>query len=87
MIRIQPHVTASFVMFGSLIEPLNQIVTATIQVNHYQGKRSDYFRDEIRVLAIRDDFPAKGFVEVIIPYSKPISIARSVWQTESGNPN
>jgi len=69
----------SFEMFGSLIDPINQLVTATIQLNRFEGKRSDLIKDEIplhylrsdfRQGASRGDFPAKGFVEVIVPLSK-----------------
>ena len=70
---------SSFEMFGSLIDPINQLVAATIQLNRFEGKRSDLIKDEIpldylrsnfRHGASRGDFPAKGFVEVIAPLSK-----------------
>jgi hypothetical protein len=67
-------------MFGSLIDPFNQLVAATIQLNRFEGKRSDPLRDEIPLYYLRSDFPyygesrrdfpAKGFVEVIVPLSK-----------------
>ena len=60
----------SFEMFGTLIDPMNQIVTATLQFKRYEGKRSDLFRDEIPFHEIREHFPALGFVDVIIPLSK-----------------
>src|SRR5262245_25559473 len=60
----------SFEMFGSLIDPINQLVTVTIQFKLYTGKRSDQIRDEIPLYELRGDFLAKGFVEVIIPLSK-----------------
>jgi hypothetical protein len=69
----------SFEMYGSLIDPINQLVTATIQLNRFEGKRSDYLRDELPLYYIRSDFPsheergnfpAKGFIEVIVPLSK-----------------
>ena len=37
----------SFEMFGALIDPINQLVTATIQFKRYKGKRSDPLKDEI----------------------------------------
>src|SRR5262245_21651935 len=37
----------SFEMFGSLIDPINQLVAATIQLNRFEGKRSDLLKDEI----------------------------------------
>src|SRR5262245_11093922 len=69
----------SFEMFGSLIDPINQLVAATIQLNRFEGKRSDLLKDEIPLYYLRSDFPshesrgdfpAKGFVEVIVPLSK-----------------
>jgi hypothetical protein len=60
----------SFEMFGALIDPINQLVTATIQFKRYNGKRSDPLKDEIPPYELREDFLAKGFVEVIGPLSK-----------------
>ncbi|MCI0663288.1 MAG: hypothetical protein L0220_19660 [Acidobacteria bacterium] len=60
----------SFEMFGALIDPINQIVTATLQFKRYDGKRSDLIRDEIPFHEIRGNFPARGFVDVIISLSK-----------------
>jgi hypothetical protein len=69
----------SFEMFGSLIDPINQLVAATIQLNRFEGKRSDALKDDIPLYYLRSDFPhhesrgdfpAKGFVEVIVPLSK-----------------
>jgi hypothetical protein len=69
----------SFELFGSLIDPINQLVAATIQLNRFEGKRSDALKDDIPLYYLRSDFPshecrgdfpAKGFVEVIGPLSK-----------------
>jgi hypothetical protein len=67
----------SFEMYGSLIDPINQIVTVSIQYQRFAGKRSDQIRDEIPLLRdeiplpeIRENFFVKGFVEVIVPLSK-----------------
>jgi hypothetical protein len=69
----------SFELFGSLIDPINQLVAATIQLNRFEGKRSDLLKDEMPLYYLRSDFPshesrgdfpAKGFVEVIVPLSK-----------------
>jgi len=69
----------SFELFGSLIDPINQLVAATIQLNRFEGKRSDALKDDIPLYYLRSDFPshesrgdfpAKGFVEVIVPLSK-----------------
>jgi hypothetical protein len=69
----------SFEMFGSLIDPINQLVTATIQTKRFEGKRSDLQRDEMPLDYLRPnsppheargEFPVKGFVEVIAPLSK-----------------
>jgi hypothetical protein len=61
----------SFEMYGSLIDPINQIVTAAIQFHRFEAKRSDHIRDEIPLPEIRGGgFPAKGFAEVIVPLSK-----------------
>ena len=68
-----------FEMFGSLIDPINQLVTATIQFKRFEGKRSDTLKDEIPLDYLRPglpphqdraDFPVKGFVDVIVPFSK-----------------
>src|SRR4030095_13372291 len=60
----------SFEMFGALIDPINQLLTATIHFKRYNGKRSDPLKDEIPPYELREDFLAKGFVEVIVPLSK-----------------
>jgi hypothetical protein len=60
----------SFEMFGSLIDPINQLVSATIQFKRYRGKRSDPVKDEIPLQELREDFLAKGFVELIAPLAK-----------------
>jgi hypothetical protein len=69
----------SFELFGSLIDPINQLVAATIQLNRFEGKRSDALKDDIPLYYLRSDFPShesrgdfpvKGFVEVIVPLSK-----------------
>src|SRR5262249_29438796 len=60
----------SFEIFGALIDPINQLVTATIQFKRYKGKRSDALKDEIPLYELREDFLAKGFVELIVPLSK-----------------
>src|SRR5262245_44511706 len=86
----------SFEMFGSLIDPINQLVAATIQLNRFDGRRSDYLRDELPLYYLRSDFPsheqrgdfpAKGFIEVIIPLSKAdfdrsIGLAERIRQPE-----
>jgi hypothetical protein len=59
-----------FETFGALIDPINQLVTATIQFKRYKGKRSDPLKDEIPPYELREDFLAKGFVELIVPLSK-----------------
>ena len=68
-----------FEMFSSLIDPINQLVTATIQFKRFEGKRSDTLKDEIPLDYLRPglpphedrgDFPVKGFVDVIVPFSK-----------------
>lgn len=77
-----------FEMYGSLIDPINQVVTAAIQFHRFEAKRSDHIRDEIPLQEIRGgSFPAKGFVEVIIPLSKSdfdraISLADRIRQHE-----
>src|SRR5215510_6453411 len=69
----------SFEMFGSLIDPINQLVAAIIQFKRFEGKRSDTLRDEIPLYSLRPnspplesrgDFPVKGFGDVIVPLSK-----------------
>jgi hypothetical protein len=54
-------------------------VAATIQLNRFEGKRSDALKDDIPLYYLRSDFPspesrgdfpAKRFVEVIVPLSK-----------------
>ena len=77
----------SFETFDSLIEPINQLVTATIQYKRYKGKRSDQIRDEILLRELRRDFPAKGFVDVIVPLSRAdfdrtINLAERIRQPE-----
>jgi hypothetical protein len=92
MIRIIHNFTdvdneRSFEMFDKLIDPINQIVTATLQFKRYEGKRSDLFRDEIPFHEIRGHFPAQGFVGVITPLSKAdfdraIGLVDRIRQTE-----
>src|SRR5262249_26612605 len=86
----------SFEMFGSLIDPINQLVTATIQFKRFEGKRSDQLRDEMPLNYLRPDlpphealadFPVKGFVEVIVPLSnadfdRAIGLAGRIRQPE-----
>jgi len=60
----------SFELYGSLIDPINQLVTAAIQFQRFAVKRSDQIRDEIPLHEIRGDFLVQGFVEVIGPLSK-----------------
>jgi hypothetical protein len=87
----------SFDLFGSLIDPINQIVTTTIQFYRFEGKRSDPLKDEIPLYYLRSDFyspsrsraefPVKGFVETIAPLSKAdfdrsISLADRIGQPE-----
>jgi hypothetical protein len=77
----------SFEMYGSLIDPINQVVAAVIQFYRFEAKRSDHIRDEIPLHEIRAEFPAKGFVGVIIPLSKAdfdhaISLADRIRQPE-----
>jgi hypothetical protein len=77
----------SFELYGSLIDPINQIVTAAIQFIRFEAKRSDHIRDEIPLHEIRAGFPAKGFFDVIIPLSKAdfdraISLADRIRQPE-----
>jgi hypothetical protein len=74
-------------MFGSLIDPINQLVTITNKFKRYEGKRSDHIRDEIPLPELRDDFLAKGFVETIAPLSKAdfdrsIGLAERIRQPE-----
>lgn len=54
-------------------------MAATIQLNRFEGKRSDALKDDIPLYYLRSDFPspesrgdfpAKRFVEVIVPLSK-----------------
>jgi hypothetical protein len=60
----------SFEMCGTLIEPINQLMTAILLVQRYQRNRSEEIRDEIPARQLRGDFPSKGFDKVIIALSK-----------------
>jgi hypothetical protein len=60
----------SFEMYGSLIDPINHLVTAAMQFQRFLVKRSDQIRDEIPLHEIRRDFLVQGFVEVIGHLSK-----------------
>ena len=67
-VNIDPE--RGFEMFGSLIEPINQLVTAAIQVKRFDGKRNDGIRDYIPLGKLRQYSPTEGFAEVITPLSK-----------------
>jgi hypothetical protein len=77
----------SFEMCGSMIEPINQLITAALILQRYQRNRSEQIRDEIPARQLRGDFPAKGFDKVIIALSKAdfdraIGLADRIRQTE-----
>ena len=67
-INIDPD--RGFELLGPLIEPINQLVTAAIQVKRFEGKRSDGIRDDIPLGEIRRYSPAHSFAELITPLSK-----------------
>jgi len=84
-INIDPE--RGFEMFGSLIEPINQLVAAAIQVKRYEGKRSDGIRDDIPLGEFRRYSPARGFAELIASLSKAdfdraIGLADRIMQPE-----
>jgi hypothetical protein len=60
----------SFEMCSTLIEPMNQLMTAALLVQRYQRNRSEEIRDEIPARQLRGNFPAKGFDKVIEALSK-----------------